>query len=223
MIFMKSSRIIIMDFNKDFNLGLYGLATDKYIIIGNDISTHQLETNENLKNIKIIKTSVASTNLVGIFLNGNSNGIIVSKDIVGIEKDLKDINYDILFLDTVYTALGNLILMNDKGCIISRLLKNHKNKIERFFGIECEISSKDYLVIGSLAIATNKGCLVSPLLSQDEIKKIERILDVKIDVGTANFGSYFIGSCILANSKIAIVSPKTSGIELSKIEEVLIR
>ncbi|MEM5779383.1 MAG: translation initiation factor 6, partial [Candidatus Aenigmatarchaeota archaeon] len=127
------------------------------------------------------------------------------------------------FLDTNYTALGNLILMNDKGCIISSLLKNQKNKIERFFGIKCEVASKKNAVIGSLCVATNKGCLVSPLVSYDDRKRIEDVLNVDVDIGTANFGSYFIGACILANSKVAIVSPKTSGIELSKIEEVLIR
>ena len=81
---------------------------------------------------------------------------------------------------------------------------------------------REYNVIGSLAIATNKGCLVSPIISEKEIEKIERALDVNVDVGTANFGSRFIGACIIANSKFAIVSPKTSGIELAKIEEVLL-
>lgn len=220
---MKSAKIIITDFNKDFNLGLYGIATDRYIVIGSGIATGSIEDNENLKNVKIIKTSVANTNFAGIFLSGNSNGIVVSKEIPRIENELKNIGCDILFLDTKYTALGNLILMNDKGCVISHLLKRQKEKIERFFGIECEIASKKFAVIGSLGVATNVGCLVSPLISYEEIKKIEKALKVKVDVGTANFGSYFIGACILANSKVAIVSPKNSGIELSKIEEVLIK
>ena len=154
---------------------------------------------------------------------GNSNGIIVSKEIPRIEEELKYVDREILYLETKYTALGNLILMNDKGCVISSLLKNQKNKIESFFGIKCEVASKKHVVIGSLCIATNKGCLVSPLVSEEEIKKIEDVLDVRVDVGTANFGSYFIGACVIANSKVAIVSQKTSGIELSKIEEILIR
>lgn len=220
---MKASKIIITDFNNDFNLGLYGLLTEKYIIIGNSIQTKELEENENFKKVKIIKISIANTNLVGIFISGNSNGIVISKEIPRIEEELKNFDKEVLFLETKYTALGNLILMNDKGCIISSLLKRQKNKIERFFGIRCEVASKKFAVIGSLCVATNKGCLVSPLISDEEIKKIENTLDVKVDVGTANFGSYFIGACILANSKVAIVSPKTSGIELSKIEEVLIR
>ncbi|MEM7816914.1 MAG: translation initiation factor IF-6, partial [Candidatus Aenigmatarchaeota archaeon] len=203
--------------------GLYGFLTDKYIIIGNNIQTREMEINENFKNVKIMRVSVANTKFAGIFIKGNSNGIIISKEIPRVEEELKNFNKEILFLDTNYTALGNLILMNDKGCIISSLLKNQKNKIERFFGIKCEVASKKNAVIGSLCVATNKGCLVSPLVSYDDRKKIEDVLDVDVDIGTANFGSYFIGACILANSKVAIVSPKTSGIELSKIEEVLIR
>jgi translation initiation factor 6 len=113
--------------------------------------------------------------------------------------------------------------MNDKGCIISYLIKNLKEKIERFVGLDCQIASKKYMVIGSLAIATNKGCLVSPIFDEDEIKKIEKVLKVKVDVGTANFGSYYVGSCIIANSNFALISPKTTGVEIAKIEEVLLR
>ena len=212
-------KIITTDFNKDFNLGLYGFATEKYIFVGKYI-----ELPKNFEeNIKIIKNTVANTNLVGIFCTGNSSGILVSSDIPYIKKELDRIEENVYFINTKYTALGNLLLMNDKGCIISYLIKNLKEKIERFVGLDCQIASKKYMVIGSLAIATNKGCLVSPIFDEDEIKKIEKVLKVKVDVGTANFGSYYVGSCIIANSNFALISPKTTGVEIAKIEEVLLR
>jgi len=212
-------KIIKTDFNKDFNLGLYGFATEKYLFVGKNV-----ELPNNFKeNIKIIKNTVASTNLVGIFCAGNSSGIIVSDEIPYIQKELEKIDEKIYFLKTKYTSIGNLLLMNDKGCIISHLIKNCKEKIERFFGVDCEVASKKYIVIGSLGIATNKGCLVSPSIDENEMRKIEKILNVKVDIGTANFGSYYVGSCIIANSNFALISSKTTGIEMAKIEEILLR
>jgi len=215
--YLMSGKIIITDFNKDFNLGLYGFATEKYVFLGKYIYLKKDFPDK----IKIIKNTVANTNLAGVFCVGNSSGIVVSSEIPYIEKEFEEIEEKIYFLKTKYTALGNLVLMNDKGCLISYLIKNYKEKIEKFFGLDCEVASKKYFVIGSLGIATNKGCLVSPLIDENEIKKIEKVLKIKVDTGTANFGSYYIGSCIIANSKFALISPKTTGIEMAKIEETL--
>ena len=135
---MKNSKIIIADFNRDFNLGLYGFASDRYLVIGKNVVSGEIERSEAIKKIKVIRTLVSSTNLAGIFLTGNSCGMIASKQIPRIEKELEHIKENILFLDTEYTALGNLILINDRGCVISPLIKKHKKDIERFFGIECE-------------------------------------------------------------------------------------
>ena len=110
-----------MDFQGDPNIGLFGLATDKYLIIPSKIKDSEILG----KNI--INGQVAQTNLNGIFLAGNSNGLLVpniinSLELKRIKEKLKDVKIKVL--ETKYTALGNLILCNDKGCIASGLLKD---------------------------------------------------------------------------------------------------
>ena len=75
--------------------------------------------------------------------------------------------------------------------------------------------------VGSCGVATNSGCLVHRDIEENEIKKVESILKVDVDVETANFGSPFVGSCIIANSKGAIVGESSTGPEVNRIMETL--
>jgi len=213
--------ILRTDFNGDPNLGLLGFATDRYCLIGPNIKNRK--GIEDALKVPVIEATTLGTNLIGIFSAGNSTGVVIP-DIMNdyeIEK-LKEKN-NILILNTKYTAIGNLVLLNDCGCLISKLIRNEKDKIEKFFGVDCEIITVSKMdVIGSIAIATNKGCLIHPNINEMEAKQIERILKVKVDIGTANFGSPFVGSCLIANSNGLVVSNQTTGPELARIEETIL-
>jgi translation initiation factor 6 len=74
-----------------------------------------------------------------------------------------------------------------------------------------------------VAVATNKGCFIHRDAKENEIKKIEEILKVKADIGTANFGSPFVGSCFFANSNGAVVGNSTTGPEIDRIYETLLK
>ena len=56
---------------------------------------------------------------------------------------------------------------------------------------------------------------------EEEIKLIEDVLKVEIDIGTANFGSPFVGSCIIANSNGTIAGLSTTAPEIERIAETL--
>ncbi len=207
----------------DPNLGLFGFSTDSYCLLGDGLK-HYKEIEKTL-GVKTIKAKLMGTNLVGIFASGNSRGVVVSSMINEFEIERIEKHIDVLVLDTNYTALGNLILMNDKGCIISPLIKKWRRDIEKFFDVKCEVMKIGGMnVVGSAAVANNHGCLVHPNTTDEEGEKIKKILKVKkIDIGTANFGSPFIGACIIANSNGFVTSYQTTGPELARIEEVLFR
>lgn len=207
------------NFMGDPNLGLFGFATEKYCIIGPSIGNKK-KIEETL-GTKIFECKALGTDLVGIFIAGNSRGVVVPDLMDGEEVDGLRKHLEVLVLKTRFTALGNLILMNDKGCIISEMIAAHKNEIERFFGLECSVSKSRIGVIGSAAISNENGCVIHPNMEESEAKMIEKILDVSVDTGTANFGSPFVGSCIIANSKGLIVSEQSTGIEISRLEEIL--
>ena len=212
--------MIQSDFAEDVNIGLYGFATDKYCLIGK--SLHLDKQLKGALNVPIIQITALDTQLVKIFIAGNSSGIIVPKILEEFELAHLKKEFEVLVIDDRYTALGNLILMNDNGIIISPLLKSHKKLISERFGLPCETSTvAKGITIGTLALATNKGCLVHPKIRGDEKKKIKGVLGVELKEATVNFGSVHVGAGIIANSHGAAVGSATSGYEMGTINEGL--
>lgn len=207
-----------MNFNGDPNLGLYGFATDRYCLLGFN--------NKKIKSalgVPVYACNILNMDMAGIFVAGNSHGIIIN-DLVE-EYDVKRLSLhfkNILVLKTNYTAIGNLVMMNDKGIIISPLIKKHKKKISEFFGLPCEaLTIAKQKIVGNLGIATNNGCLLHPKVRKSEKEDIERVLGVVSDIGTASFGSPYPGAGVLANSHGFVTSEQTSGPELGRITEAL--
>jgi translation initiation factor 6 len=205
------------NFEGDSNLGLYGLATDKYCAVG--LSSAASKAEKEL-NVKAHVFAVFNTGLVGIFAAGNSSGLVLPDFIETIERDNIDLNA--IYIKSRFTALGNLILMNDKGIILSPLLRKEKREIENFFGLRCEATTiAGSFIVGKTGIATNKGCLLHPKVKKHEQELIEEVLDVKSDIGTVNFGSPYTGAGVIANSQSCVVSERSSGPELGRIVEAL--
>jgi len=210
--------ILRTNFSGDPNLGLYGFATDAYCFTG---------VNPNKKIINVLKvpmqkSTVLDTRLSGIFCVGNSQGILVPHVIEDYELEMIRKTTKVMIVKSMYTALGNLILMNDNGIVISPLLKKSKEEIAAFFNLPCEIATiANQKLVGAFALVTNKGCLVQPNIKETEKNFLEKFLKVDIDIGTVNFGSPFIKSGIIANSHGVIISDLSSGPELGKITEAL--
>lgn len=221
------SHIAKINFSGDPNIGLFGFATDKYCLLGVESKKIFRKVSDVLK-VPVFHSSFLRTELLGIFSTGSSNGIIIpgiadDDEVEGIKKTSEKIFGDerVMLLDTNF-ALGNMILMNDNGIILSSLLRKHGSAMERFFGIPCKISTIARLgVVGSLALATNKGCLVHPRASKQEIEMLEKTLGVPVDVGTVGFGSPFPGAGVIANSHGFVAAKESSGYELGRIDEAL--
>jgi len=211
------------DFHGDPNVGLYGFVTDRFAVIPDnnmDFSTF---------NVPVIHSTAAQTDLVGLFMCGNSNGIIIPRIITEREEkqitsDIKKIKKDIniLKLDTKETCLGNLILCNDNAAIISPALKKYAKKISSCLKVPV-VAGKllDLEIVGSLCVATNRGFLLSINGTDEEFKFLKKNLKVTGDIGTVNFSGTFVKSGILANSHGALIGKLTTGPEIARIEEAL--
>ncbi len=199
----------------DPNIGLRGFATDNYTILGSQ-----------MPEIEILSTpcyviKMGGIELSGIFAAGNSNGIVLPKIIdKGEIKELKKIGVNTLILKTKETAIGNLILCNDKGAIISKVLEEKRKEIENNLGCEVVASTIAGLgIVGSCGIATNKGCLIHRDASEEEARIIEDVLKVKVNVGSVG-GSPFVKGGLIVNSKALLVGENVTGPELERIFEV---
>ncbi len=211
------------DFHGDPNIGLHGVATDKFAIVpDNNMDTSNL-------NVPVINSTIAQTDLCGIFIAANSHGIIIPRIITereenrikaGIKKIKEPIN--ILKLDTKETCLGNLIICNDNAAIISPGLEKHAQSISKCLNVPVTTGTiLDLEIIGSLCIATNHGFLLTINATENEFEFLKKNLKVSGDIGTVNFSGTYPRSGILANSFGALIGKLTTGPEIARIEEAL--
>lgn len=210
-----------MNFNGDPNIGLYGFATDSYCILGID-SPRMLQKIKEMLKTEIITSTIAGTELASLFATGNSNGILLPKIVEDFElKKLKKLGFNMKIIEAKETALGNLILCNDNGCLISSSLKKHKKEISEVLGCEVETGKIAGLdIVGACAITSNAGCLCHREAKEKELKRIEEILKVRVDVGSVNYGSPYIKSGMIVNSNGVAFSEQSTGPEMGRISEV---
>lgn len=214
--------ILRTNFDGDPNLGLYGFATDKYCIIGREQYTDKLK---GVLKVPVYSWNVFNMDVIRIFSTGNSTGIIVPHILKYYDHEaMGNItkHVEALVIKDNYSSLGNLVLLNDNGIVLSPLLKKHRSELEKFFGLKCEVTTIAGLnIVGNLGFATNKGCLLHPKVREKEKRLIEKTLGVDSDITTVNFGSPYPGAGLIANSNGLIVSEQSSGPELGRITDVL--
>lgn len=217
---MKKFSFLKAKFAGDPNVGLYGFATDKYCILGFE-NRQVKEKIEKTLNVPVHITRIGNTQFAGLFAAGNSNGIIVSNLIDKEElKILKKVTKNVVVLKTANTAIGNLILCNDKGAYLSEMLKRHKQKISDVLSVEVAFGKIGAFDIpGSAAIASNKGCLCHHEITEEQKREIEELLKVKLETGTVSHGSPFVKSGLLVNSYGVVAGESSTGYELGVISE----
>lgn len=209
-------------------LGVFALSTENFAIVPFSVKESSLKVVSDTLNVKVIQTTIANSVLVGTMTAGNSNVLFVPENIK--EKEFNILEEElpsqvkIVELNSKYTALGNLMVLNDKGAIVSEMLEKHAQK-----QIQDELGLKTIAgnllgspLVGSLAMSTNRGALVHPLLSEEEINEISSFLRVKADVCTINRGIPYPRVGIIANTKGAVIGTDSTGPESMRVFEVLL-
>ena len=224
--------IAIVEYQGSYNIGAFGIATDKYAIMGQGFREKAVKEIKEVLNVPVIEQNVMGEPIVGILLSGNSNGLLVPKSIKdeelkALKESLPDINIGQIDFKTFENALGNLILANDNGALLQTYLYRENRKtveiIEDTLGVEVEHYDFFTPVIRTIAVANNKGALVHPLMSDGEIEKIKGVLKLEtVGKGTGNTGSPFVGTCYIVNSYGIVAGLKTSGPELQRAYEILL-
>ena len=216
-----------VNFKGDPNIGLYCVATDKYAIMGEEISKTKLKLLKEVLNVPIITSKIYGTPFIGIFCVANSNTVLVP-DIIfedefeNLTKKMKGIA-EVKKIKTFKTALGNNILCNDKIAILSQEFSESESKV-----IQSALSVKtknlklaEGDVPGSYGILTNKGGIFGSIVQNSELKVSEKLIGFELGVGTVSTGSSIMGSGIIANSNGFLVSSNSTGFEMGRIDESL--
>jgi len=217
-----------LDFNGDSNLGLYGLATDKYVLLGQTVPDKHLKHLEKLFGVPVIRTRIYGTELIGVFAVGTSDSLLISdlifpKELKILEKEMRKIGIKIHLLKTEKTALGNTICTNDKISFVSpEYTKKEVGEIQKALGtkiIQTKLAGNE--LAGSNGVLTNKGGIFNPNLTDADIKKVEKTVGFEIGLGTVNMGSPMLSSGVIANSNGFIAGKLSSGFEVGRIDESL--
>ena len=211
-------------YSKNPNIGVYAGANDNLAVIPleapESFSTLLSET----LGVEVAESTVAGTTVVGVMMALNNNGALVPRHSSRLEVEkLEQAGLNVGVIPDRYTALGNLVLLNDRGAIASRVFTKSSVKIMED-ALGCEVVLRDlggYKIVGSLGVATNKGALLHPNLDEKELDWAEEVLKVEVDIGTVNQGVGYVKTGIVANSKGALIGSATTGPEIARIEDSL--
>ncbi|RLE76151.1 MAG: translation initiation factor IF-6 [Thermoprotei archaeon] len=208
------------------NIGVYAFTNESITLLPPNVPEKNIvEISETLRtNIELI--SICESPLIGVFIAGNSNGLLLPR--FALEHEVRVLKekigeaYNIEILPSLRSALGNLILTNDHIAVISPLIERDFLKlIEDVLDVEVVVRSiGGSPLVGSIAYVTNRGLLVYPLVTDEELNELRDLFKLTVDVGTVNKGSIFLGTGLIANSKGAIVGYETTGPELLRIHQV---
>jgi translation initiation factor 6 len=213
-----------MDFNGDPNIGLYGIATDEFCLLGKSVPAKYIKKIEETLGVPVYQVKLYGTDLIGIFAVATSKGILIPDIVFDYELEaLQKLPINFTTIKTTKTALNNNILCNDKVAFVSKdYTKTEVETIKKSLGVNVVPTNIARTNLpGSCGILTNKGAILNSNAMSAEIRVIEKELGFEIGLGTVNRGSNFVGSGIIANSNGFIAGSLTSGSELMRVDESL--
>ena len=208
-------------------VGIYLLVNNKFALYPPNLLKSKLTEFKKVFKIPFYPQSINNANLLGVYAVSNEFGIIVPNiirddELEHLRSSLGD-TYQIGKLKSIDNAFGNLILCNDKGAIISSLLRDYRQQITDVLNVETHVYEfAGFYLPGSIALCNNKGCLVHPLSTDEEIENITSILKVEeTDVSTINRGIPFLRSGAVINDEHGIFGVNSTGPELMRLTSVL--
>ncbi|RLE64682.1 MAG: translation initiation factor IF-6 [Thermoprotei archaeon] len=209
------------------SIGVFIYTNNKIAVVSSEVNPKVVSSLQENLGVEVVFSKIYGTNLTGVFLAGNNKGILLPYHISeeeerAISEVTREKGLVVERIDARVTALGNLILANDKFAVVSPLFdkKTCKN-IEDV--LDVEVIVKDIggsVLVGAIAVVTNKGLLVNPLATDEEVAELGQLFGVTADVGTVNRGSPFIKAGIVANDKGVIAGEETTGPELMRIQAI---
>ncbi|RMF06066.1 translation initiation factor IF-6 [Candidatus Woesearchaeota archaeon] len=203
------------------NIGLYAFCTDKFCLVGGEVSDKEKKILEEILKVPVHIVSVAGTPLVGVFVAGTEDVLLVPEIVFQHELEaLRELGLNVKIVPGRITALGNSVLATNEGCLVSKdLSEEARTEIERALGVPVKAGMIAGLPnVGALAALTSKGVLISSQAEDFEVEFVETLLKSKCTKGTVNGGSSYIKSGVIANAHGIVAGSQTTGLELDNLD-----
>lgn len=198
------------------NIGIFSNSNNHTTLMPPTTPESFKKTVEKTLKTEILETTISNSSLIGVFTAMNDKEILTPNSITKIEeKKLKNHFNKVTKLKTKYTAIGNLVSINDNAVATSSVINTDK------IG-EKNMKIAGYDLVGSCLFVNNEGFLAHRDATPEELNEIEEVFQVEGDVGTVNFGDPYIKTGLIGNDNGLIAGKKTTGPELNRIDEVFI-
>jgi translation initiation factor 6 len=161
---------------------------------------------------------------IGIFVRTNDEVSLVPR---GLAQTKSDRIGSVLRARIVQTSiagsrlLGPLIVMNNKGIIVSRLADDEEiDSLRSNTAMPVEKLNSRFTSVGNLISANDNGAIASDVFSDESTRAIEKTLDVPVTkMRISNYVQ--LGSMISATNDGAIVHPLASESDLDNVRRAL--
>lgn len=205
-------------------IGLYIIATNNFVLVGNEVPDSWDKTIEEVFKVPIIRLTIAGTSLLGAFIATNGEEIIVPSIIFSREeKILENAGVKYTKITTDLTCLGNNVVATEKGTLLNPEFDDLAIKqIEQAFpGKAKKITIGENPTVGSFIVHNNKFGLISPDVSDENAKIIEEHLGIKLSSGTVEMGVTQVRSGLVANKNGYLIGNHSGGPELVNADRAL--
>ncbi len=213
------------------DLGVYMAINNNFLLIPTNTPEEKVHAYQkpfkDIENFSLYPITINQSSLLGVYTASNSKGILVPSITSDAEtQELVNLcsSFDMRLeqLDSRDNALGNLILCNNSGAVISNELSGNVKTIQDVLDVEVLILDfAQNKLPGSCGVANNSGCCVHPLISETEAEMISDVLKVPVDVSTINMGNPYVRAGSVANDFGGIFGFDSSGPELMRLSNVL--
>jgi translation initiation factor 6 len=215
----------LLDIYRSPNIGIFLRGNDRYLLVPKGLAPTKTEKLCQDLGVEAVPTSIGESRLLGALAAMNSNGILVSR--LAEDYEMREISaatgMTVSRLDSKMTAVGNLVVANDRFALASPVLDSRAlGQVKDVMGTEVEQTPiGEYHQVGTFVVATNGGAAVYPGLNENEVARLGSALGVEAYPTSVNRGVPYVASGLVANSKNAIAGSQTTGPELVFITRAL--
>jgi translation initiation factor 6 len=215
----------LLDIYRSPNIGVFLKVNDRFLLVPKGLAQTKTEKLCQSLQVVAVPASIGESRLLGPLISMNGNGILVSR--LAEDSEISEIRaatgMNVHRLESKLTAVGNLVVANDRCALVSPVLDARAiSEVRDVMGTEVERTPiGEYHQVGSLVVATNNGAAVYPGLDEKGVSRIGSLLGVDAYPTSVNSGVPYVASGIVANSRNAVVGSQTTGPELVFITRAL--
>ena len=215
----------LIDIYRSPNIGIFLRGNDKFLLVPKGLAQTKIDKLCQSLHVQAVPSSIGESRLLGALAAMNNNGILVSRlaEDVEISEISAATGMTVSRLESKLTAVGNLVVANDRRALVSPVLDSHAmSQVRDVLGTEVERTPiGEYHQVGSFVVATNAGAAVYPGLDEKDVERIGSVLGVEACPTSVNGGVPYVASGLVANTNNAIAGSQTTGPELVFITRAL--